>query len=232
MLHYPNTTNDGNATDYLVGGTADHPKELQFDKSYLVSRELGKTYVKLTVKQYQRIIFNRISADAPKNRTDLFVQPFDETLQQTPPPFVEKGATYDSGNYGARGTLDYIFLKADTYVIQFQYPTTYHDREYPATVIVATDMGILPPKQVVNNGKYPLDDDYYNMYYRLVTKNDGVVTFKDAANGDYAAILYDEDFNIVENISQDSSHDVNVTLGEGTYLMHPTNGNFIVVFNP
>ena len=217
---------DTNKTEALVGGTADHPKELEFDKPYLVTQELGKQYVKVSVDKYQRIVIERKSDDKcvfdPFEEQHLYFSTlYDNSLQYK--PLYAFGVTQDRGSGEKNGVHDIIFLKGGIYIFEYSFPPMY--RDYCTKILLtARNIGISPLKKIQNKGNY---SDHN--FYLLEMKNDGVVNFK---GGD--GTLYDEDLNIIENIDLDSNTpDINVSLSQGNYLLRPGKyENITVTLNP
>ncbi len=226
----PDTNNsDTNKTEALVGGTADHPKVQEFDKPYLVTPELGKTYVKVSVDKYQRIVFERVSDKicSFNDSNTYFSTLYDDTLQTK--PLYAFGATQNRGHGQKEGVHDLIFLKSGTYVFEYSMPRMYHrETDCTTALLTARDMGSASLEKIVNRGKYSRNQDGDNSFYLLEMKNDGIVNFK----GSYG-ILYDDDLNIIENIDYDS--DINVSLSQGNYYLRPTGDTYykiMVTFNP
>lgn len=221
---------DTNQTEALIGGTADHPKELQFDKAYLVTPDLGKTYVKVNVDKYQRIVIERVAdrecKSAGGGSFSYFSTLYDSTLQYK--PLYAFGITQDVGNYNQNGVHDLIFLNNGVYVFEYSFPTmNYRYTNCSKALLTARNMGVSSLKKIVNKGKYS-----YRNFYFLEMKNDGFVNLK---KGDYSttAILYDEDLNIIENIDLDSNTpDINVSLSQGNYLLRQMDGEITITFNP
>ena len=230
----PDTTpSETNNTEALIGGTAEHPKELEFDKPYLVTPELGKKYVKVNVDKYQRIVIERV-ADKECYLNGYFSTLYDETLQTE--PLYSYGATQNYGYGEVSGIHDLIFLKGGTYIFEYHFPgkhRLHRSNNCTLTLLTARNMGISSLEKVVNKGKYSYHHyGDWKDFYLLEMKNDGVVNFN-RDGGSPRAILYDDDLNIIENINlYGDTLDINVSLSQGNYLLRPTNYEIMVTFNP
>ncbi len=212
------SNSDEDKSTYLQAGTADAPTQLQLGEPYATT-DLFNTYVKFKVHQFHRIVF---ATTDPSGDRDFCANDF-KLLDADMNNFKHfaAGDTWDS--YTVR---DYILLKEGTYIVEFP--------KRDNCIIVAQNLGITQLPKVQNKGTYSgdsYDDDH--KYYDLEMKKDGDVNFK----GDldtygnlraFSAVLYDYDFNIIENF--DSVRDINVTLPQGNYLYHPTDDAGTITF--
>ena len=141
-------------SDPLEGGTVDNPKELQFNQEYIIKSELGKRYVKVKVKKYQRITISEIidkdclakepfspaygGGGAPK-----LIEVYDDSLSTI---IFARGSLYSSPYKKKTATEDIIFLKDGTYIFEYDFTCgSYRDlkKDVQATkaLLTATNLG-------------------------------------------------------------------------------------------
>ena len=223
---------ESNKTDYLYGGPIDAPTSLQFDKPYYFGNDLPKSYVKFTVKKFQRISFDRHTNGNYYQYENTAILLYDNNMNKL--DLYAQGDAWDTGSGNNSGTLDYIFLKAGTYVARYYfYIEVYHDTT--AGIITARNLGTAQFPKIQNKGTYNGTKEEHK-FYALKSEKDRDVNFKGELDnyGDsrtFSAILYDNDLNIIQNF--DNVRDVNVTLSQGDYLFHPINRPCTITFlNP
>ena len=230
------TSNDNNNGDkqnvLLEGGTINNPTPLQFEKVYNIP-ESYKTYVKVTVEQFQRITFD-IAVDTTNDYDYYPVVIYDQSGNRVN-DFIALGDTdtKKSGSnyhYSKKLTQDLIFLKAGTYMLQFTFEATHWRRTYTTPSkceLIAHNLGKAQLPKIRNQASYSRQNDY--TYYSLEVEKDGDINFK--GNNTFSATLYDYDLNIIENF--DSVEDINITLPKGDFLFRPTEGTCTITFlNP
>jgi len=152
--------NDGNKQNALLeGGTINNPTPLQFEKVYNIP-EAYKTYVKVTVEQFQRITFD-IAVDTTNDYKydpvvvyDASGKSVDEVIAYGDTNTKNSGSYY---HYSKKLTQDFIFLKAGTYMLQFTFEATHWRRTYTTPSkceLIAHDLGTIIPKKIQKNGNY------------------------------------------------------------------------------
>jgi len=222
-------TNTDNPT-VLRGGTVDHPSILQFDRPYFFSNEFSKSYVKFTVKKYQRIVFSRVTNEKYGSAFGSygFIGLYNEDMEKIS-DLCAWGDTWVVGCCSRKGTRDYIFLKEGTYVAEYSF--TDNGKATEGT-ITAHDLGIVNLPEVQNKKSY--DKKLYgHKYYRLTIKKDAQINLRGEKENSgnirtFDAVIYDDDINIYESF--DNTKEVNISIPKGQYLFRPTDGRCTITF--